>query len=48
MGSRLGLVPNLPESRGIHSQFLCELEEPLPQRVFKLPESAPACRQMLS
>lgn len=30
MGSSLGLVPSLPESLGIHSQLLCELEEPLP------------------
>lgn len=48
MGSSLGLVPSLPESLGIHSQLLCELEESLPQRVYNLAESAPACRLMLS
>lgn len=48
MGSSLGLVPSQPEFLINHSQLLCELEEPLPQRVYNLPECAPACRLMLS
>jgi hypothetical protein len=48
MGSRLWLVPSQPESLVIESQLLCELEEPLPQRVYNLLECAPACSLMLS